>query len=65
VGHRLVKQIRSTKSVIASDLRTAIYLFFAYRYPEVLGGLFARMTETAQRKKAAGPVHAGAYANSH
>jgi NAD(P)-dependent dehydrogenase (short-subunit alcohol dehydrogenase family) len=48
VGRGLAKQIRSTRPVIASDLRTAIYLFFAYRYPGVLGRLFAKLTENAQ-----------------
>jgi NAD(P)-dependent dehydrogenase (short-subunit alcohol dehydrogenase family) len=48
VGRGLARQIRSTQPVIASDLRTAIYLFFAYRYPEALGGLFAKLTD-AQR----------------
>lgn len=48
VGRALAKQIRSTKPVIASDLRTALYLFFAYRYPGALGRLFAKLTKNAQ-----------------
>lgn len=51
VGHNLAKQILSTKPVIASDFRTAVYLFFAYRYPKMLGGLFASLTENAENKK--------------
>ena len=51
VGRNLAKQIRSTKSVIASDFRTAIYLFFVYRYPLVLGRLFAKLTESSKNKE--------------
>lgn len=50
VGRNLAKQILTTKPVIASDFRTAAYLFFAYRYPLVLGRLFARLTESAKSK---------------
>lgn len=53
VGRALARQIRSTKPVIASDRRTALYLFFAYRYPGVLGKLFAKLTQDAQRQRAA------------
>ncbi len=49
VGRHLAKEIRSTKQVIASDLRTAIYLFFAYRYPQALGRLFAKLAENSKR----------------
>jgi NAD(P)-dependent dehydrogenase (short-subunit alcohol dehydrogenase family) len=52
VGRNLAKRIMSTKSVIASDFRTAIYLFFAYRYPEVLGRLFAKLTENSKSQEA-------------
>jgi hypothetical protein len=44
VGRSLARQIRSTKPVIAADFRTALFLFFAYRYPLMLGKLFARLT---------------------
>lgn len=50
VGRNLAKQILTTKPVIASDFRTAAYLFFAYRYPLVLGRLFARLTESVKNK---------------
>lgn len=50
VGCNLAKQILTTKPVIASDFRTAAYLFFAYRYPLVLGRLFARLTESVKNK---------------
>jgi NAD(P)-dependent dehydrogenase (short-subunit alcohol dehydrogenase family) len=52
VGRNLAKRILSTKPVIASDFRTAVYLFFAYRYPKVLGKLFAKLTESARSQKA-------------
>jgi NAD(P)-dependent dehydrogenase (short-subunit alcohol dehydrogenase family) len=52
VGRSLARQIRSTKPVIASDLRTALYLFFAYRYPGALGGLFARLTDDLHHQQA-------------
>ncbi|HXF84522.1 MAG TPA: SDR family NAD(P)-dependent oxidoreductase [Anaerolineales bacterium] len=45
VGRNLAKKIESTKPVIASDLQTAIYLFFAYRYPLFFGKLFSRLSE--------------------
>ena len=48
VGRNLAKQVLSTKPVIASDFRTAVYLFFAYRYPKMLGKLFAKLTERAR-----------------
>lgn len=47
VGRNLARKIESTKSVIASDLQTAIYLYFAYRYPLLLGKLFSRLSERA------------------
>ena len=47
VGRKLAKKIFSTKPVIAPDLRTSIYLFFAYRYPLALGKLFANLTRRA------------------
>ncbi len=51
VGRNLAKQVLSTKPVIASDFRTAVYLFFAYRYPKMLGKLFAKLTESARSQK--------------
>lgn len=51
VGRNLAKQILATKSVIAADFRTAIYLFMAYRYPLVLGRLFAKLAESSKNKK--------------
>jgi len=51
VGRNLAKQILSTKSVIASDFRTAVYLFFAYRYPLALGRLFAKLTESSRSQE--------------
>lgn len=45
VGRNLARKIESTKPVIASDLQTAIYLFFAYRYPLFFGRLFSRLSE--------------------
>lgn len=53
VGRNLAKQIRSTKPVIAADFRTAAYLFFAYRYPLLLGRLFARLTERSRKRPVA------------
>jgi NAD(P)-dependent dehydrogenase (short-subunit alcohol dehydrogenase family) len=52
VRRNLAKRVLSTKPVIASDFRTAVYLFFAYRYPKVLGKLFAKPTESARSPKA-------------
>ena len=52
VGHNLAKRILSTQAVIASDFRTSAYLFFAYRYPLVLGRLFAKLTERSKHKEA-------------
>jgi len=51
VGRSLARQIRSTKPVIAADFRTAVYLFFAYRYPLMLGRLFARLAERSRENK--------------
>jgi len=45
VGRNLAKKIESTKPVIASDMQTAIYLYFAYRYPLFFGRLFSRLSE--------------------
>lgn len=45
VGRNLAKKIESTKPVVASDLQTAIYLFYAYRYPLFFGRLFSRLSE--------------------
>lgn len=47
VGRNLAKLILSTRPIIASDFRTAVYLFFAYRYPKMLGRLFAKLAESA------------------
>jgi NAD(P)-dependent dehydrogenase (short-subunit alcohol dehydrogenase family) len=49
VGHNLAKKILSTRPVVAADLRTGIYLFFAYRYPLSLGKLFAKLSANATR----------------
>jgi len=51
VGRNLAKKILSTKTVIAPDFRTSVYLFFAYRYPLVLGRLFAKLTESSKNKE--------------
>ena len=45
VGRNLAKKIESTKPIIASDLQTAIYLFFAYRYPLFFGRLFSKLSD--------------------
>ena len=45
VGRNLAKKIESTKPVIASDLQTAVYLFFAYRYPLFFGRLFSKLSD--------------------
>ncbi len=45
VGRNFAKKIGSTKPVIAYDLQTAIYLFFAYRYPLFFGRLFSKLSE--------------------
>jgi NAD(P)-dependent dehydrogenase (short-subunit alcohol dehydrogenase family) len=51
VGRNLAKQVLSTKAVITPDFRTSVYLFFAYRYPLVLGRLFAKLTESSKNKE--------------
>lgn len=51
VGRNLAKRILSTKAIIAPDFRTSVYLFFAYRYPLVLGRLFAKLTESSKNKE--------------
>ena len=61
VGRNLAKQIQSTRPVITSDFRTALYVFLAYRYPEAIGGLFAKLTEDARKKQADEPVRAGTH----
>jgi NAD(P)-dependent dehydrogenase (short-subunit alcohol dehydrogenase family) len=48
VGRNLARQILATRPIIASDFRTRIYLFFAYRYPRMLGSLFARLADGAK-----------------
>jgi NAD(P)-dependent dehydrogenase (short-subunit alcohol dehydrogenase family) len=45
VGRNFAKKIESTKPIIASDLQTEIYLFFAYRYPLFFGRLFSKLSE--------------------
>ncbi len=45
VGRNLARKILSKDSVIPADLRTALYLFVAYRHPMVLGNLFAKLAE--------------------
>ncbi len=47
VGRRLAARIESKKAVIATDLRTALYLWVVYRFPLPLGRLFSQMTERA------------------
>ncbi len=47
VGRNLAKKIESTKPVIASDLQTALYLFFAYRHPLFFGRLFSKLAARA------------------
>lgn len=51
VGRNFAKKILSTKSIITPDLRTAVYVFFAYRYPLALGRLFAKLTERSTRMR--------------
>jgi NAD(P)-dependent dehydrogenase (short-subunit alcohol dehydrogenase family) len=50
VGRNLAKKIESTKPVIATDLQTAVYLFFAYRYPLFFGRLFSRLSEQSKEQ---------------
>ena len=45
VGRKLAKKILSTKPVITPDFQTAVYLFFARRYPNAIGKLFSKMAE--------------------
>jgi NAD(P)-dependent dehydrogenase (short-subunit alcohol dehydrogenase family) len=52
VGRNLAKKILSTKAVVTPDLRTSVYLFIAYRYPLILGKLFAKLTESSKTKEA-------------
>lgn len=51
VGRNLAKKILSTRAVVVSDFRTSVYLFFAYRYPLVLGRLFAKLPERSKRRE--------------
>jgi NAD(P)-dependent dehydrogenase (short-subunit alcohol dehydrogenase family) len=51
VGRNLAKKILSKNSVIPADIRTSIYLFIAYRYPTMLGSLFAKLAEGSNGKK--------------
>ncbi len=51
VGRNLAKKIFSTKPVIASDGRTSLYLWIAYRYPLMLGNLFAKLAEGSVQKE--------------
>ena len=52
VGSKLAEQILSTKGVIVPDFRSRAYIFLAYRFPRLLGGFFASMTEKALQEKA-------------
>ena len=49
VGRRLARKILSTKPVITPDFRTAAYLFFARRFPEVPGRLFNKLAGNGNR----------------
>lgn len=51
VGRNLAKRIFSTKLAVTPDFRTTAYLFFAYRWPMMLGKLFATLAERAQSQK--------------
>ncbi|NOZ28564.1 MAG: SDR family NAD(P)-dependent oxidoreductase [Chloroflexi bacterium] len=44
VGHKLARRILSARPVITPDLRTAVYLFLARRFPEAVGKLFAKLS---------------------
>jgi len=50
VGRKLARKILSTRPVITPDFRTAAYLFFAHRYPDATGKLFAKMAGGNKRK---------------
>jgi len=52
VGSKLAKQILSTRGVIVPDFRSRVYIFLAYRFPRLLGGFFASMTEKALQEQA-------------
>jgi len=51
VGQKLAKKILSTKTVVTPDFRTAVFLFFSYRYPNAIGRLLNRLTERAKAKQ--------------
>lgn len=51
VGRKLAGKILSTKPVIASDARTAAYLWMAHRFPTAIGNLFAELAEGANRRE--------------
>jgi len=53
VGSKLAKQILSTRGVIVPDFRSRAYIYLAYRFPRLLGGFFASMTEKAVQEQAA------------
>jgi NAD(P)-dependent dehydrogenase (short-subunit alcohol dehydrogenase family) len=48
VGKQFARKILSKNAVIANDLRGAVYLFLAYRYPLVFGKLFASLSESSK-----------------
>lgn len=47
VGQKLAKRILSRKPVITIDFRSTVFLFFAYRFPLVLGRLITKISENA------------------
>ncbi len=49
VGRALARKIFSTRPVVTPDFRTAAYLFFARRHPEVLGRLFSKLAGKGNR----------------
>jgi NAD(P)-dependent dehydrogenase (short-subunit alcohol dehydrogenase family) len=46
VGRKLARRILSTKPVITPDFKTAAYLFFTRRYPDAIGKLFGKLSES-------------------
>jgi NAD(P)-dependent dehydrogenase (short-subunit alcohol dehydrogenase family) len=50
VGRNLAKKILSKNSIIPADFQTSLYLFIAYRYPLMLGKLFATLAEGSANK---------------
>jgi len=50
VGRKLAKKILSTKSTIAPDFQTSVFLFIARRYPNAIGKLFSNMAQREMDK---------------